>query len=400
MKKPLILILLIINARLLVAQPSADYIMKGRALMEAGKPQEAARVLTEAAGKSGDYRLLTERAEAFIQSGDYTRAISDLNSANTITPGSGEFGLARIYAIRGNASTSVYHLELCLQSSFKRSEKEVMLDPAFSTVENTPEWRQFWKKDWYNNYEKALAEIEYDLETGSLADAKGTLNDLSASYSESDGNVYAGALISFSEGKFTESVRALSGLLQEEPSDEKYLRLFARAQAAAGNHAGASATYSRLIELGVPDAAFYLSRAECFRKTGENDKADSDVTKYLSFYPGDKKALSFAGKVASAGGDNIKALEYFSDNLRLHPNDPGCYIDRANAYFVSRSWELAIKDYSMSLDLQPSNPEVWLNKGISLLNAGKAEDACHDFRMAFSLGNRKATDYISRNCIK
>ena len=67
---------------------------------------------------------------------------------------------------------------------------------------------------------------------------------------------------------------------------------------------------------------------------------------------------------------------------------------------MSKSWNWAVKDYSMSLDLQPENPEVWLNNGIALLNSGDIGDACHDFRKAFSMGNKKATELISRNCIK
>jgi tetratricopeptide (TPR) repeat protein len=212
--------------------------------------------------------------------------------------------------------------------------------------------------------------------------------------------VYASALISYAEGKFGESVKALTGLLNDESSNEQYLRLLAKAQEAGGNAAGASAAYTRLLDLEVPDANLFLSRAECYRKTGEADKAIADVEKYLTFYPEDIKALSFAGRIESASGDNIKALEYFSRNLKLHPGDAGCYADRANSYFAARSWDLAVKDYSMSLDLNPDNPDVWLNKGIALLSTGKTDDACHDFRMAYSQGNRKATEYISRSCIK
>jgi Flp pilus assembly protein TadD len=54
----------------------------------------------------------------------------------------------------------------------------------------------------------------------------------------------------------------------------------------------------------------------------------------------------------------------------------------------------------MALDLEPGNSDTWLNKGIALLNSGKTEDACFDFRKSFSLGNKKAADYISRHCIK
>jgi Flp pilus assembly protein TadD len=59
-----------------------------------------------------------------------------------------------------------------------------------------------------------------------------------------------------------------------------------------------------------------------------------------------------------------------------------------------------MQDYSMSLDLKPGNSDAWLNKGISLLNSGKTDDACHDFRKSFSLGNKKATEFVSRYCIK
>ena len=126
----------------------------------------------------------------------------------------------------------------------------------------------------------------------------------------------------------------------------------------------------------------------------------NDLEKYLSLYPENKTALSLAGKVEAVSGDNLKALDYFSRNLKLHPNDADCYVDRANSYFVSRSWDWAVKDYSMSLDLNPSNSDAWLNKGIALLNASKVEDACHDFRKALSLGNKRASEYVSSNCIK
>jgi Flp pilus assembly protein TadD len=84
----------------------------------------------------------------------------------------------------------------------------------------------------------------------------------------------------------------------------------------------------------------------------------------------------------------------------FHPGDPECYIDRANSYFAAKSWKWAADDYGMSLDLKPGNAEAWLNKGISLLNSGNKEDACHDFKRSMNLGNKKAADYISRNCIR
>lgn len=400
MKKLLIPVILVLCNGILSGQKAVDYLLAGKAMIDAGKPEEAVRTLTEALKQFDQYKIYLLRADAFMMRGDYSQAISDYNSANKLGPASGEYGLARIYSLKGDVATAIYHLEANLKSSFKKSEKEIMLDPSFGTVENKPEWRQFWKKEWYRRSETGMSEIEYYISTGNIGEARTVLSELTREYSGEDGTIYSTALINFAEGKYSEAVRILTGLINGNPENEKYLKLLAKSQEASGNQAGASSTYSKLLDLGIADPEFLILRAECFRKTGEMGKALEDAKRYLDLYPGDRKALSFAGKIESAAGDNLKALEYFSVNLKLHPNDPQCYIDRANSYFISKSWNWAIKDYSMSLDLQPENSEAWLNKGIALLNSGDVSDACHDFRKAFNLGNKKATELISRNCIK
>jgi len=275
-----------------------------------------------------------------------------------------------------------------------------LLDPAFSAIENKQEWRQFWKKEWYSIVEKSISEIEYYTTAGKLDESKDVLSELKKSNGSDPEIQYAEALIEIASGKYFDAIKTITGLNASNTGSEKYLRLLAKSQTGASDPAGASTSYTQLLASGVADAGLYMLRAECYNKTGETDKALSDIAKYLEIYPESRTALSLAGKVTAKSGDNLKALEYFSKNLKLHPNDPECYIDRADSYFVSKTWDLAINDYSMSLDLNPENSDVWLNKGISLLSSGKVDDACHDFRRAFSLGNKRVTDYLSRNCIK
>jgi len=400
MKRILFFILVFLASAGLQGQTKSDFLMKGRALVERGKPEEAISLLSAALKNFPEKDVYLNRAEAFMAKGDYSQAISDYNSANSVSPGSGEYGLARIYALKGDAATAVYHLELCLGSEYRRSEKEIMLDPSFTPVENRQEWRQLWRKDIYSAVEKGIAEIEYSLSTGNISDAKALLTNLSGAYPGNEALAFQRAQVSLNEKKYPETLKTLDGLLANEPGNEKYLRLLALAQEASGNPAGASSTYTRLISSGTSVSELLLLRAESFRKTGETDKALADVEKFLDIYPGDKAALSRAGRLSAASGDNLKALTYFSENLRLHPNDAECYIDRANSYFVSKSWAFAVKDYSMALDLQPLNPDAWLNMGIVRLSMGNKDDACFDFRKAFGQGNKKAAEYLSKNCIK
>lgn len=380
-------------------QQDIDIILKARALSHTGKSTEAIRLLSKAISETGGSRLYTERAEAFIIEKDLSGAIMDLNHANSIKEHSGDYGLAKVYALKGDASTSIYHLGLHLGSVYKKGEKEIMLEPAFRSVENKPEWRQLWKKDWYNYTEKSISEIEFLASKGKIEESRSVLNELKKNYPDTEDALYAEALISLESGKYSESISAITQLSGTNRYNEKYLRVLAKAQAGQSNPTGASVTYSTLLESGVADADLLMLRAECYRKTKETDKALRDIEKYLDLYPEDKKAISMAGKVIAESGDNLMALEYFSKNLKLHPNDPDCYIDRANSYFVSKSWDWAVKDYSMSLDLKPGNPEAWLNKGIAQLSSGKTDDACHDFKRSYSLGNQKASSYLSKHCI-
>jgi len=400
MKKIIILFWILISIGTVHGQQTVDYILKARALIQAGKSDQAIILLSGVINVTRDSRLYTERAEANILEGDYSGAIGDYNEADKISPALGEYGLSRVYALKGDAATSLYHLEMNLNSAYKKGEKEIMLDPAYGAIENRQEWRQFWKKDWYTGTERSISEIEYYISAGKLDESKAVFSELKKSYDSNDDIIYAEALINLASGSYAQAIKIVSGLTTTNPGNEKYLRILAKAQTGASNPAGASSTYSQLLTSGVADARLLILRAECYRKTGETDKAITDIDKYLEFYPDDNSALSLAGKVEAISGDNLKALEYFSKNLKLHPNDPECYIDRANSYFVSKSWDLAINDYSMSLDLKPQDSDVWLNKGIALLNSGKVDDACHDFRMSFRLGNKRVTDYLSRNCIK
>jgi tetratricopeptide (TPR) repeat protein len=400
MKNILLLISAFFFTGTVSGQSTYEALLKAKALTKAGESAKAVEILTSAIENKQDCRLLVERAEAYFLAGDYSKAVNDYNAANFLTTHSGDYGLARVYAIKGNAREALTHLEMNLMSPFKKSEKEIFLDPAFSMIENSPDWRQFWKRDWYTSLENGVSEIEYNLSTGKREDAAEALSTLKGSYGGNDEVIYAEALVDLSSGKIQEAVKTLTGILNSDPDNEKYLRLMAKAQTEAGNPAGASVTYSKLLDLETPDAGLLISRAECYRKTGETGKAMADVEKYLSLYPGDKSALSLAGRIKTVSGDNLKAIEYFSENLKYHPGDPGCYMDRANSYLMLKSWDLAIMDYSMSLDLDPSNSEAWLNKGFAQLNLGKTEGACDDFRQALRLGNKRATEYISRNCIK
>jgi len=102
MKKIIILFWILLGAVTVYGQQTIDYILKARAFSEDGKPEQAITLLNRAISETKESRLFFERAEANILKGDYSAAISDYNEADKLTSSSGEYGLARIYALKGH----------------------------------------------------------------------------------------------------------------------------------------------------------------------------------------------------------------------------------------------------------------------------------------------------------
>src|SRR5664280_2495406 len=101
MKKIIMLVWIVLGGLTVYAQEAVDYILKAKALTEAGKPEQAISLLNQALTVNKESRLYTQRADAYILKGEYSAAISDYNEADKLTPGSGEYGLSRIYALKG-----------------------------------------------------------------------------------------------------------------------------------------------------------------------------------------------------------------------------------------------------------------------------------------------------------
>ncbi|NMC40795.1 MAG: hypothetical protein GYA43_06445 [Bacteroidales bacterium] len=385
---------------LLYGQPAPDYLLRAKALTDTGKPEEALAVLSSEIQKGAGADALIMRAEIFFNAGNTAMAEKDYSASLSSLPGQSNYGLARVYAIRREPAKSIKYLIESLRYENRKNEREIMLEKAFTAIDNTPEWRQFWQNYSFPEEDARLSEVEYYLSSGKVTEAQKIAGEMAGKSPGSTKSLYAKALVDFYLQKYQDVLSSLQPILKQESRNTEYLNLQAKAQMASGNAAGASLTYTRIIETGIADATPYLRRAECYYKTGEYQKALTDINKYLDFYQSSKEAIKMAGKVSIALGDNIKAISYFTRNIELYPLDASCYIDRAGAYFTARSWALASDDYGMSLDLDPGNAEAWLNKGIAVVNTGMTGDACYYFNRAFILGNRQASSWINRYCIK
>lgn len=387
---------------LLTYSQSEAYIvlLKAEALRSEGDNAKSLNLLNEFLTGKSDYRLFLSRGEIFLATGNLLSAETDFKTAAGLRSGSGAYGLARVYAAGRNAEKSLAFLEENLKSEFRVTERVIMADASFNGIENTAEWRKFWSNDRYTASELMLSEVQYLIGIGKVEQAREIVRERKSTSSPRPESVYSEALVNFAAGEF----QAAAGLIASEASagvpEFSRDKLLADCYFELGNYDKAISLMTSLIAEEIPDAEIFMKRARCYESISDYPEALSDIDFYLTIFPSDQEALNLAGAICIKAGDNNGALRYLNTNLVSNPNSIEAYRTRGQVWASTRMWDYAASDFSMALDLDPFDSEIWLNKGVSLLNLGKKEEACHDFRQSMRLGNRKASEYVNKNCIR
>ncbi len=94
------------------------------------------------------------------------------------------------------------------------------------------------------------------------------------------------------------------------------------------------------------------------------------------------------------------ALDDYSKVIRLNPNLPFVYYNRANVKLSLKQFHRAIDDYSMAIKIEPEMAEAYYNRALTLLYLDEIELACKDLSKAGELGITEAYNVIKRYCNK
>ena len=400
MKKKVVLLVLLIASQLVTGQARYESLLRARALSERGESEEALAVLSSVISDMPDADLFLLRGDIWLEMKNVAQARGDFMAAENLEQGTGLFGLAKCAAATGDALAATSYLEAHLKTPFRKSEPEIMLDDAFSSIVSSPEWRSLWKKDWYKGYERKKWEIDLYLRSGRTDLAEDALEELSASYPGIPVTDYCRASVLASKGQYREASSLLSQLTISPDAPSEYVLALAGAKAGEGDYYGSATLYGRLISSEYPDASLFLRRAEMLLKAGDRTPAKNDIKKYLEIEPESFEALGLLGRTYAEEGAIYEALPYLNTNIERHPGEAMAFSLRGDAWLAARSWTRAAEDYTMSLDLDPNSASVNLNMGVALINSGKADDACFYLRKARALGERNATQYLSKYCIR
>ena len=95
-------------------------------------------------------------------------------------------------------------------------------------------------------------------------------------------------------------------------------------------------------------------------------------------------------------GQLDKALADFNDAIRLDPQNPAAYEQRAEVWKVHHEDDKAIADYSEAIRVDPRDAAAYFGRGVAWQAKGRIDRAIADYDRAIRIDPKNPASYVNR----
>ncbi len=347
--------------------------------------------------KFNEVFCLEKCAEIYFSQKNFEKTKEFLEKIEKLESGRASYKLAQLFAKTGNIEKCIENLKKHLSSHYKLPESQIKTDKIFAKIENSQQWKQLWKNDWYSKTEIQLANAAYSLKTKNFSDAFEILDALIRKNRKEHRAYFLRSKVYSETQDFESALNDIEKAIDIQPNKTEYLnakfvyfmelKKFKQALNILEN-----LEKKNFLELNN----FYL-KALVEKELQLFDSAQVHIEKYLFYLPENEEGLFLCGKIFFDSENYIDALKYFNVCLKLYPK-PKYYLFRAETYLKTETYTYAITDFSMVLDYEPNNSEIYLQRAAARLKNQDRKGACSDWKKAKNLGNPKAEEFLLKFC--
>ncbi|WP_338354481.1 tetratricopeptide repeat protein, partial [Fructobacillus tropaeoli] len=84
-------------------------------------------------------------------------------------------------------------------------------------------------------------------------------------------------------------------------------------------------------------------------------------------------------KIGHTSQNHEHNIKFYSEEIKLNPENSDAYFNRGNAYVRLKNYEQAITDYSEVIRLNPDNEKAYYNRGTAYVRLKNYEQAITDY---------------------
>jgi tetratricopeptide (TPR) repeat protein len=278
------------------------------------------------------------------------------------------------------------------------TQVSVRMDKAFSQYENSQEWNDLWKNEWYDKYDSQIGEARFMSNNKDWMGVINFISDIIKNDSRHHELLYYRARAFYEMDNFNTAVNDYCKAIEINKHHYEYFEGRADAYLKLKKEKDAVSDLSTAINLAPDEFGLYLKRSETYLLSGNYNPAKSDVDFYLSFFDNDTTANYLSGRISLALGNYLEALSHFNYLINNYPQTARYYLSRGETFEKTSMLSNALKDYIRCLNIEPDNIIALKKRGQLLLNKGDRKAACQDFKKAMNLGDFQSNNLYLENC--
>jgi tetratricopeptide (TPR) repeat protein len=153
--------------------------------------------------------------------------------------------------------------------------------------------------------------------------------------------------------------------------------------------------FSKAIKEDPKDFRPYRQRALARKESGDMDGAIADLTKAIEMNPAYESYID-RGSIFLEKGAKRLAFADFDKAVQIAPGNIDVYLNRANARFLDKDYDLATADLEKALTMNPKSVDVYHLLGHVYIEKGHIASAVASFTKAIELAPSVAHYYVDR----
>jgi len=362
------------------------------------KKYDDAIILFDKSNIKNDYNLYFTKGLCYYNLKKYDKAICDFLISDSLNKGFASIYIAECYAFKNENQKSIEWIKKHLYSKYKLPESKIKLDKAFNELQNTNEWEELWKNEWYSDNEIVLNDAEYLINNNKFFEALDLLDNFIKSHTNFDKAYILRAKTYILIENISKAILDYNKAIEINDKNPEYYIDRADLYFQSNKLSKSLDDYNKAIDIKKYDIGLYYKRAIIKSQLKDYENALNDLDYFLQYFDNDTNAIYEYGNIYMEMGDNDNAIKQFTKGITLYPEKIKFYIARADIYMNNKNFTLAINDYTTLLDLNPQNGFVFFCRGLARFNIEDKVGACIDWQKSRNLSYMKADDYILKYC--
>lgn len=163
-----------------------------------------------------------------------------------------------------------------------------------------------------------------------------------------------------------------------------------------GLYDDAISDFTEAIKIDPDYARAYCNRGTAYKEKNQYDKAISDYTEAIRANPKDAKAYNNRGVTRAVLKEYEKAISDYAKAIEIDEGYLDAYNNRAIAYTKTGQYDKAISDYTQILTIEPDYAKAYYGRGTVYCSKGEFDKAWADIKKSEGLGFKSDPEFIER----